>query len=237
MRGDVIIERRFNGPPGSGNGGYVAGRLAAFLETPAVTVRLNVPPPLETPMTVAAVEDGMELRHGDVVVAAARPAELALEPPAAVDRATAEMAARGAAWADADLHPYPTCFGCGPLREAGDALRHLAGPARGGGIVACPACTDARLPHGASGHLLTEVVWAALDCPSAAAGVPPGASPHVLATFTVRVDRPVTVGEPHVVMAWPLRADGRKKWAASALLNGDGRTCAVGEALWIEVRR
>jgi hypothetical protein len=234
--GEVVIEARFNGPPGSGNGGYAAGRLATFVDAPAVTVRLSVPPPLERPMAVVEVEGGAELRDGDVVVATARPGELALEVPVVVDPVAAQSAARDAPWAEAAVHPFPTCFGCGPLREAGDALRHMAGRVAGD-VVACPACTDERLPHDESGHLLPEVVWASLDCPSAAAGVPVGGPPHVLATFTVCLERRVPVGEPHVVVAWPLGADGRKKWAASALLDAAGRTCAIGEALWIEVRR
>ena len=37
----LTIPRRFNGPPRSGNGGYVCGRLASYLDGPA-SVRLRV---------------------------------------------------------------------------------------------------------------------------------------------------------------------------------------------------
>ena len=235
MLGTLTIEERFNGPPGSANGGYAAGRLAAFVDAPAVSVRLGAPPPLSVALEVHGVDGGAELRHGETVLATARPAALELAPPRAVDPETAAAAAEGAAWT-ADVHPYPTCFGCGPLREPGDALRHMCG-ASGGGVMACPATTDERLPHDRSGHLLPEVVWAALDCPSSTAVIPVGAPPHLLGTLTVRIERPVRVGEPHVCVAWPLGVDGRKKRAASALLDAAGRTCAVAEALWIEVRR
>jgi hypothetical protein len=47
----LVIPSRFCGPPGSGNGGYVCGRIAAYLDGP-VTVTLRRPPPLATPMTV-----------------------------------------------------------------------------------------------------------------------------------------------------------------------------------------
>lgn len=235
MPAEITIDSRFNGPPSSANGGYAAGRLAAFVDAPAVSVRLAAPPPLDTPMTVAEAGDGVELRHVDVVVASARPAELALEPPARVDVETAAAAEAGATWL-ADVHPYPTCFGCGPLRERGDALRHTCGTVAGD-LVACRATTDLALPHDDDGALRTEVVWAALDCPSAAAVVPVGAPPHLLGTLTVRIDRRVAAGEPHAVVAWPLGIEGRKKRAASALLDASGRTCAVAEALWIEVRR
>ncbi len=236
MLGTLTIQERFNGPPGSANGGYAAGRIAAFVDAPAVSVRLSAPPPLGVALEVHAVDGGAELRDGDTLLATARPADLEVHPPLGVDPVAAAAAAQRATWTD-EVHPYPTCFGCGPLRERGDALRHMCGAVGGEGVVACPATTDARLPHDDEGHLLPEVVWAALDCPSATAVVPVGSPPHLLGTLTVRIERPVRVGEPHVCMAWPLGVDGRKKRAASALLDATGRTCAVAEALWIEVRR
>src|SRR5690606_14027041 len=48
----MIIDRRFHGPEGSGNGGYVAGRLAGRVPIDTVTVRLRQPPPLDTELTV-----------------------------------------------------------------------------------------------------------------------------------------------------------------------------------------
>ena len=47
----LSIDRRFCGPPGSGNGGYTAGRLAALIGDPA-EITLRRPPPLETEMRV-----------------------------------------------------------------------------------------------------------------------------------------------------------------------------------------
>ena len=233
MLAEITIESRFHGPPGSGNGGYAAGRLAAFVDAPAVTVRLSAPPPLDVPMGVWESGDGVELRHGDTVVASARPAELALEPPVRLGVEEAAAAEAGATWV-ADVHPYPTCFGCGPLRDRGDALRHLCGPA-GDGVVACRATTDPSLPHD-GGALRPEIVWAALDCPSAVPVIRVGGPPHLLGTLTVRIDADIAVGEPYAVVAWPLGVDGHKKRGASALLDATGRTCAVAEAVWIEVR-
>ena len=234
MLSEITIESRFNGPPASGNGGYSAGRLAAFVDAPAVSVRLSAPPPLDVPMGVWESGDGVELRHGDTVVASARPAELALEPPVRLGVDEAAAAEAGATWV-ADVHPYPTCFGCGPLRERGDALRHMCGPAATG-VVACRANTDASLPH-EDGALRPEVVWAALDCPSAVPVITVGGPPHLLGTLTVRIDEAISVGEPYACVAWALDVDERKKRAASALLDASGRTCAVAEAVWIEVRR
>jgi hypothetical protein len=231
--GEIVVEGRFNGPPGSANGGYAAGRLAAFVDAGVVAVRLAAPPPLDVALSVMSAGEGVELRDGERVLATAAPGVLDVEVPPAVSVAEAAAATARSPMTVA-LHPFPTCFGCGPLREAGDALRHVCGPARDG-VVACPATTDARLPH-AGGHLRPEIVWAALDCPSAAGCVPVGAPAHVLGTFTVRIDRPVAVGEPHVCVAWSLGADGRKKHGASAILDAGGQVCAVARALWIEVR-
>ena len=43
----LTIARRFNGPPESGNGGYVCGAFA-FAAGIDLRVRLLAPPPLET---------------------------------------------------------------------------------------------------------------------------------------------------------------------------------------------
>ena len=45
MTGSLTVARRFCGPPGSGNGGYVCGLIAGFLDGPA-EVTLRLPPPL-----------------------------------------------------------------------------------------------------------------------------------------------------------------------------------------------
>ena len=46
---EVEIHRRFRGPPGAGNGGYVAGLLAEWIGGPA-EVDLLAPIPLEVPL-------------------------------------------------------------------------------------------------------------------------------------------------------------------------------------------
>jgi len=43
----LVIASRFCGPTGSGNGGYVCGRIAAYADGP-VTVTLRQPPALAT---------------------------------------------------------------------------------------------------------------------------------------------------------------------------------------------
>ncbi|MGH8555118.1 MAG: hypothetical protein ACREUD_06075, partial [Gammaproteobacteria bacterium] len=71
----LAIARRFCGPPKSGNGGYVCGRLAKHLHG-ATAVRLRVPPPLETEMLVEASENRARLLQGTIVIAEAQGAEI-----------------------------------------------------------------------------------------------------------------------------------------------------------------
>jgi hypothetical protein len=57
----------------------------------------------------------------------------------------------------------------------------------------------------------------------------------VLGTMTAAVHYLPTVGEPHVVMAWPRGQDGRKYYSGTALYAGDGRLLAQADAVWISV--
>lgn len=59
----LVIDRRFRGPPNSGNGGYVCGCLARYVAGDA-EVTLRAPPPLERPLDVLTkVDGGIELRE------------------------------------------------------------------------------------------------------------------------------------------------------------------------------
>jgi hypothetical protein len=57
MTGSLVIMSRFCGPPDSGNGGYVCGLIAGYLDGPA-EVTLRKPPPLETPLNLEPDGDG-----------------------------------------------------------------------------------------------------------------------------------------------------------------------------------
>jgi hypothetical protein len=228
----ITIPGRFNGPPGSGNGGYVAGTLAAVLDsTGAVTVRLRVPPPLDHPMTARRTGGEVTLLDGERTVATAAPAHLALTVPAAPDLAAAAAAA--AAVPPRVRHPFPTCFGCGPDRPAGEGIGALLGPLpQNPQLWAGTWRPGAQLPH-ADGQVTPEMMWAALDCPSAQPIAPDDGPAHVLGTFTAQIDGLAALGTDHVLLAWGLGKDGRKSRSASAVLDVDGRVLARAEAVWI----
>ena len=131
----VVIDPQFNGPPGSGHGGYSCGCAAALVGGVAAEVTLRRPPPLGVVLDVAREGPAASLLHGGQVVASARPAELELSGPPPVGLQHAAAAATRFAW-EHD-HPFPTCFGCGPERDASDALCLFTGPV-GDGRFAVP---------------------------------------------------------------------------------------------------
>jgi hypothetical protein len=228
----IKIDSRFCGPPGSGNGGYVSGRLAGFVRGIAA-VRLKAPPPLETAMRVEIGDGIARLFDASTLVAEAREASLDLQAPPAPVFEEAERASRS--YAGFRVHPFPTCFVCGPARTAGDGLRIFPGAASSRNVVAAPWIPDKSLAD-ASGRVDRAFLWAALDCTGAFV------SPHiesgraiVLGELCARIDDDLVPGEPCIATAWAIGAEGRKSFAGSAVHRADGRAVAVARATWIEV--
>lgn len=233
----IVIGRRFNGPPESGNGGYVCGRLAALVDSTA-QVTLRQPPPLETPLEV--VRDGVHVRllaEGGALIAEAEPAALELDVPAAPSFAEAEAAMPG--FPGFDHHELPTCFVCGTERTSGDGLCIYPGPVSGrkDGLLACPWTPAADLAD-AQGLVRPEYLWAALDCPGAFAvqWAEQGAL-CLLGRLTARIDERPRAGSPCIVAGWPIGRDGRKRFAGTAVYMQDGRCIARASAVWIELKQ
>jgi hypothetical protein len=231
---DVAIDPRFNGPPDSGHGGYVSGVVASFLEGPA-RVRLHRPPPLGRPLTVRPSGGEVTLLDGDALVATGTPADVDLAVPGVVGFAEAEAASRG--YPGFGEHLFTRCFACGPARAAGDGLRIFPGPVPGRRLVAAPWVPDASLTDGGRA-VRPEFLWAALDCPSGwAAIVEADGRPSVLGELTARLGDPVSPGERCVVIGWALGGEGRKRFAASAILGEDAAVRAVARSTWIALSR
>jgi len=228
----LVIAPRFCGPPGSSNGGYACGRIAAYLDGPA-TVTLRQPPALATPLDVERDAGEVRVRRGGTLIAQA-----ACGPDRPVPAAQARAVA-GTARYYADP-VFPDCFVCGMSREPGDGLRIFPGPVPGAAVWAAPWT-----PHpsvtGADGRALPEVVWAALDCPSGiAAGEAAGLGPDtviLLGRMTARLTARPSAGDQCSVIAWPAGRDGRKLTAGSALLGPGGDLLATATAVWLTVPR
>jgi hypothetical protein len=228
----IVISRRFCGPPKSGNGGYVCGRVAAAIDG-AASVRLTAPAPLETELRLDNSNGAAKLLHGSSVIAGAKAAAVDLAPPRVPSYAQAEAAAGRCL--GFTRHPFPRCFVCGPEREAGDGLRIFPGPLEADGLVAAPWSPDRSLANG-SDAVGREFLWAALDCTSGFAVLPVAeGSAIVLGELSARIDGDVVPDDKCVVVGWPLRIDGRKRFSAAALLRDSGELLAVGRATWIEV--
>jgi hypothetical protein len=232
----LTIAQRFCGPPASANGGYFSG-LVASLSTRIVTVRLLKPPPLDVALDVVNLaDDVIELRHGDVRVAQARPAELSLAPPfeAPLVPRYEEAFEASRHYAGFTDHPFPTCFVCGPQRARGDGLRIFAGPlARHPALVASPWTPDPSLDRG-DGKVRPEFMSAAMDCPGCFAVTQSGRGMMLLGEFTAHMDRCVHIDEPCIVLGWHISSNGRKHEAGTALYDEDGELCARARAVWIE---
>jgi hypothetical protein len=227
----LSIPRRFNGPLESGNGGYCSGVVAGFLEG-AAEVTLRRPVPLETPLGVVRENDSsVRALDGDTLVAEARSApELEVEVPAPVSPREARRAAER--YRGRSDGVFSRCFVCGRARE--DAFGLFAGAVEGRELVGSPWVPPSWAAD-AAGLVLPEFVWAVLDCPTYFALYMEGELPmSVLARLTARIDAPIAAGEEHVVIAWPIETDGRKRHAGSAVLSPDGETLAVARALLIE---
>jgi hypothetical protein len=228
MHASITISRRFCGPPESGNGGYTAGSLARYVHGTA-EVTLRRPSPLDRPLHVERNREGARMLDGETLIAEAMPATIDIDPPAPVDLDAATRAAAAAPIAlNPSLHPFPTCFVCGPARTDPDGLRIFPGPVSGTELFAAAWTprTDDDL-----------IVWGVLDCMSSAGMYLPddgdAPAPHVLGRIAARIDSSPAAHVPHVVMSWALGREGRKFFGASAIFGPDGCVCAVARSTWI----
>ena len=111
----------------------------------------------------------------------------------------------------------------------------FAGAVEGRDLVASP-WTPPDWTADDAGRALPEFVWAVMDCPTYFAIYREGRPLSFLGRMTARIDAPVIAGDEHVVIAWPISADGRKHQAGSAVLSADGDVLATARVLMIEPR-
>lgn len=231
---ELIVPRRFCGPPDSGNGGWTAGALAALDDAdapadrcgswPAIEVSLRQPPPLDTPLPVTVEAGVTTASYGGAPVATAHRVDRTLTEVAPVEPAAA--AAAEASYPGHTFHPFPTCFACGTAREDGDGLRIFPGPVPGRPGTVAATWT----PHSST----YEIAWAALDCAGAwATGLED--TPRVLGRITGRLDRLPELGATYVVTGEALGSEGRKHHARTTLRDASGELLGVTRQVWIDV--
>lgn len=234
----VRIPERFQGPPGKGQGGWTASRLAAHADGP-VTVRLAAPTPLDVDLHVLRDGDGLWL-----VDPRADPPTLVMEArpwtPDVPDTAPVTLEAAAAARWRFDRgpanHPAPLCFSCG-LQPEGMGVH--AGPL-GDGRVA----VDWRPPAwaiDAVGRVDPGVVWGALDCVARwYVGADAEGPLAFTAQYAFEIVRPIEPEARYAIVGWQGDGapdwEGRKRTAASILFDADGRTVARARSFWIAAR-
>ncbi|WP_308777020.1 hypothetical protein [Bradyrhizobium sp. Arg816] len=209
---------------------------------------LRAPSPLELPLDILTGTDGdVELRENDRLLATARVASIDVPDVPGVSYEAAE-AAVGRTPYDEQTHNLPTCFVCGPARAHGDGLRIFAGPLEVATTSGKPAVFAASwVPHrnlsGGDGHVASEFVWAALDCPTGYCSVGArhlglnGNETALLGRMAARIDSRPRPGDRCVVAAWSTGREGRKLFAESALLSSDQEVLAVARTTWLLVDR
>ena len=226
----VRIERRFRGPPESGNGGYVAGLVAAALGGSNCTVTLKSPPPIDRDLVLKTDERKAVLFDDESIVLTASRETVGIDvppPPSLAEARGAEPRFIGHS-----THIFPGCFVCGPERNSGDGMRIFPGQLHDQrGQVAATWTPDDTVADD-EGFVRPEFIWAALDCPGYfAAAVNAGMA--LLGRMSAILHRRVRVGEPLIITGWPIETEGRKNHVGTALHDADGNLVAAATAIWI----
>ena len=242
----VTIDKRYCGPPDSGNGGYCGGLLGRYFDG-VFTVRLSAPVPLDTALNIA--EDDLSsstlyLRDREQVVVTASSGDgLDLAVPQCPSTELVEEAeTRFKGFIN---HPFPTCFVCGPDRKIDDALCLFTGPVGGSAKASSPMVAAQWTVDGAycdeSGIIQKEFLCAALDCPSSFGILEEPENlrlvPMVLGSLTVEISGMLSAGERAVVIGWPIHRSGRKATGGTAIFNASGECVAKAKALWISLNK
>ena len=232
---------RFQGPPRSANGGYVAGSLidAVFgTDDATYTVRLSRPPALETDLDVVEADGVAELRDPDGLVARALRDDRELEPVTPVDLRLAGRAE--SSFPGLLSHPFPACFGCGTGADQGLRVHpgEVEAAVEGRRRVATAWVATPQHPlrdvDGEGDELSLATTWAAIDCAGGwAAHIEK--MPIVLGQMTGRVLRLPRVDQRHVIVAEERSREGRRINTATSLYDGDGGLMATAEQVWITI--
>lgn len=232
--GEIVIARRFNGPPNSGNGGIVAGRVAEFIDGPA-EITLRAPVPLEVSLAVERDAQGnLRLEYDGTLLIEARATDLDLDvpPPPSWDEAV-RLSANGGSFPGTD---FDSCVVCGRDRKAGEALRVWAAPLPDRAQSIAAWVPDPRLAD-ADGYLPLAYLWGALDCPGATAVLAADDGRTVLTgRMAGHAFKRVRGGEKCIVLGWTIGADGRKLYSGTAVFNEAGEICGKAMITWIVLK-
>lgn len=226
----IIIDKRFNGPPNSGNGGYAAGIMATNLSfSPEVTLR--APLPLDKPMDLLVKEDAATLLDGETLIAEAKVTDFQLNIITPVSFEQVSLAAASSNVYESS--PFQKCFVCGADRAVGDGL-NIRPRIIGSKKVAAPWVPYANLGN-KDGIVKEAFIWSALDCPGAWA-MQDEKHFYLLGRMATKIIKPVMVGNEYVIMGWVIATERRKTWTGTAIYDEKGKVCAYAKGTWILVK-
>jgi len=237
-RREIVIERRYEGPPNIAHGGYTGGVMAECLDCETVEVTMRKPTPMDKPLILdASSPEAVFLYDGETLLNEAKPSDLELDLPEiiSIDQA------RKASLRHVTEMPYPNCFGCGSGRSETDGLHLRSGPVGGRDLVAIdwvPPAAVAGVPAGRD--LPKRLAWAAMECPCARAmelgGLRQPDELIVLGRLTTRVKARPKVGRPCFFMAWPIGREGRKIELAGTMHDESGRVLVMSRFTFITLK-
>ncbi len=225
---DIIIDQRFNGPPTSGNGGYVSGLIGQHIDG-AAEVSLKLPPPLGTPLNISKIDGDVVLHSGETVYGIGKEASLDVTVPNIEHDSVFDDHPE-----NVKFTPFDTCFVCGDARKIGDGLCIHARPVRGhqghvgadwelhNSLADARSCVD------------PVYIWSALDCPGYAACA--YGEPALLARMTTKIIRTLKCSGKAFVLGWNAGGSGRKRFCGTAVYDQNCNLVAFSNALWVVVK-
>jgi hypothetical protein len=231
----IRVSTWFQGPTGSGQGGWTTHRLATAIGEP-VTVAIRRPIPLNINLAVVEVDDSWHLvdpaQPSEPVLIATRSDATFAETNAVSVESAADARSR---FPLHDDHPVPVCFSCGTNP---DSMRVHSGPLGEGRWA-----TDWTVPDWAvddAGTVDEGALWAAIDCAQAwYAGNAGGRRHSVTVQLAVEIFEPLEPGATYSLVAWngtyDTEWDGRKRGAGGAVFANNGTCVAHSSSFWIAI--
>lgn len=229
----------FQGPTGSGQGGWTAQRFVGAIgdrATDPLTTAIRAAIPLDVDLSIVEHDDRWELVAPDgsvIMVATTWDARFADTNPVSVDDA---RAARHRFTETVVEHPVPSCFSCGSIPES---MSVHAGPLTDGSDR---FATDWTVPEWAvlDGVVDTGALWAAIDCCVAWwVGWSRERRTALTVQYAVEQLHPLVPGATYALVGWAGDHDpewnGRKRHGASAAFDADGRCVARSVSFWVGI--
>ncbi len=245
----VSINSIYNGPVNCGNGGYISGLLAGFIDGDA-EIRINAAFPVETPLQVRNTDEGIGVYLNDKMLGSARSINLELSIPTPPDLTSARAASQRFDF----IHTSDPkgCYVCSPTRSTENGLRIFCG-ALDSVVEADPSARWESLTKqniiatvwrpavnlcNSEGSIANIYVWSALDCPGGYAikAAEPNAGVQLLGTCSGSIKTPLSSGQNYIISSWKTSPNsGRKRFMGVAIHDTAGKLMACAKQIWIDV--